>query len=108
MKYSVLWVLNNEGELAATVKMNTSSGQVIIVFSNEEKLDAFVEATARPAAEWGGRIGAMEFEASSMSEAISRLKKNTPEDMLGQSSFLPDTDPLCNQILMGLIEDESG
>ena len=108
MKFSVLWVLNDDGELAATVKMNTSSGQVMIVFSSAEKLDAFLEATGSAAAEWGGKIGHMEFEASSMSEAISSLEKNTPEDLLGQATFLPDTDPLCDQILMGLIEDESG
>jgi hypothetical protein len=98
MKVSVPLSLNKDYEVEGLFSLITSEGNVVFLFSNGLKLIDFLETAAQAYAKSGGKIGHFELEVASFSDAAHQLLKMDPS-MVGNTIFLPDSDPLLDEYL---------
>jgi hypothetical protein len=84
-------------EITDFYAVNTSEGQGIIIFENEEKLEE-VRAAAQEWAKADGLLAAsMNLYAATPAEAVELLVQMSPH--LRQMTFLSDDDPFVDQML---------
>lgn len=101
MKYHVPLSFDDQYEITGISTLYTSLGQVTIIFTNPDKLQRFYRAAERMMAAGGSKIGSVEMEAASMAELVKNLLEMDPS-MAGAVTFLPDSDPLADQLLDSL------
>jgi hypothetical protein len=96
-----IWVplnLNNDHEIEGLFSLITTEGNVVFLFSNVLKRDDFLTTAALANANPGGKIGHIELEAASFSDAARQLLSMDPS-MAGNVMFLSDSDPMFDEFL---------
>ena len=98
MKFAVPVVVDGATQdLLGLFSLHTTSGPVLIVFTNRVKLRDFLESAANMAASSGQKAGTVELEASSIDALVVKLLAMG----LGanEASIIPDSDPLVDELI---------
>ena len=98
MVYSVPLSLDAEQNIQGLFTTLTSGAQLVFIFTDSSKLSHYLRAAANSLAGSGRKVGSTQMEADSFEDLIATLLKMDPS-MTGTVTFLPDSDPMFEQIL---------
>jgi hypothetical protein len=98
MRYTVPLLLDEKGEPAGVLSVNTSAGMVVIIFSSSIRWEAFANPVARALAKKGQRLGSAEVDAPSIEAVVSRLAKMDPT-ITNDATFVLDTMPMFSDVV---------
>jgi hypothetical protein len=101
MKYTIPLLIDSNNEPTGLFSLYTTQGRVVIIFTNPLKWEKFAEGASAMSASQGEKVGSTEMEASSMTDIIRQLITMDPTLAHGVN-FLPDSDPLCDQLLASM------
>lgn len=97
MEYTVPLSIDSSGQPVGLFSIFTTEAPIVFIFTNQARLDDFLDAAAHALAKEGNKIGSTVFEAESMEEIIGKLLEIDPT--LAGTNFVPDSAPIYDDAL---------
>jgi hypothetical protein len=102
MEYGLLLTLDQQYEPIGLFSFETTVGSIVVVFTDEERLQAAARAAADATEQQGTKVGSTSIEAESSEDLMAQLLGmgwNSDE-----GNVVLDTDPLGQQLLEQLVQ----
>ena len=97
MEYTVALTVNNGGEPTGLFSIFTTEEPLVFIFTNQTRLDQFLDAAAQASLKDGNKVGSTVLKANSMEEIVGNLLELDPS--LQGTQFVPDSAPIFNDAL---------
>lgn len=96
-RYSFLLHANSDGELVAFHATFTSEGPVVIIFSQEDRLQDFLDLLSPILAIEGKKLAYASQDADSIESIVASILQMDPS--MSDATFVPDDAPIVDTIL---------
>jgi len=98
--YSMLIAIDEREDLARYLYLDTTAGQVVILFQDKEKLRVIARSVLNLKLAPGESMQVMDVDVSSIEEAAREIRENDP--LLRDAIVLTDSDPFVTRLVVSL------
>lgn len=98
MKCTVPLQADKAGNPLGLFSIDTSSGHIVILFTNPGRWDEFADVVGQVLKRHGAKLASVDLDADSFEAAVAQLLKMDPS-LRGTAHFLPDSTPVFGEAL---------